>query len=92
MNHPHLVLHAQTMIQAKKTRLHVQLKKASGLEPFTFTFIGRVGEMSRENQRDSNHVSANVPELQPIRHEFGHVLQFLLWRHMAENEPEYKDQ
>ena len=48
--------------------------------------------MSRENQRDSNHVSANVPELQPIRHEFGHVLQFLLWRHMAENEPEYKDQ
>ena len=31
----------------------------------------------------------NVAELKTIRHEFGHVIQHL-WRHMVENEAEYK--
>jgi len=37
------------------------------------------------------HTASNVLELQTLRHEFGHVFEFLYQHHIAERNPKYRD-
>ena len=57
---------------------------------FTMT-LEEFRQTSQQNQNSQWHVPANIPELQTIRHEFGHIFQFLLQNKMAEKNPAYRD-